>query len=474
MARLFGLFANLAHRRVLVIGGGQVALRKVRTLLKAGAQVEVNAPALHADLMQLRGQGQIGWQQGVFDAALLEGAWLVVVATSDHLLNERVAMLCRQRQLLVNVVDNAVLSSFQMPAVVDRGALQVAISTAGAAPALAQAIRGDIERRLDRSLGDLVGLLADYRQRIKRRFPSLRERRSFYAGVLGSRVGELVRSGDAGQARRLLEEKLAGEAPSATGRVALVGAGPGDPGLLTLRGLALLEQADVILHDRLVSDEVLALARRDALFIEVGKEAGNHHVSQDGIQALMVAHAREGALVVRLKGGDPFVFGRGGEELEHLKAHGIPFEVVPGITAAVACGAYAGIPLTHRHHAQSVRLVTAHCADALDNLDWQGLAADRQTLVFYMGVGRLPHLQQQLLAHGRAGSTPFALVENGSRPEQRVVRGQLDELAKVAAREKVRSPAILVLGEVAQLADSLHWFGELVPPRTAQELAEAV
>ena len=242
----------------------------------------------------------------------------------------------------------------------------------------------------------------------------------------------------------------------------LVGAGPGDPGLLTLRALRALNEADLILHDRLVSAEVLDLTRRDAERIEVGKQAGNHHTTQDGIHALMLEHARAGRRVVRLKGGDPFVFGRGGEELEFLRAHRIPYEVVPGITAAVACAAYAGIPLTHRDHAQSVRFVTAHCQASRDTLDWHALAQERQTLAVYMGVAGLGELQQRLIEHGRAAATPFALIENGSRAEQRVVTGTLANLAERAAAHAVRSPALLILGEVAALATSLAWFGS--PP----------
>jgi uroporphyrin-III C-methyltransferase / precorrin-2 dehydrogenase / sirohydrochlorin ferrochelatase len=243
------------------------------------------------------------------------------------------------------------------------------------------------------------------------------------------------------------------------GSVALVGAGPGDPGLLTLRALRLLEQADVILHDRLVSDEVLQLAGRDAERICVGKEAGDHRTTQERINALLVEHARAGKRVVRLKGGDPFVFGRGGEELEVLRAHGIDYEVVPGITAAFACAAYAGVPLTHRDHAQSLRLVTAHCKASLDTLDWTVLAQERQTLAVYMGVSMLDTLQAQLIAHGRDAATPFALVENGSRAEQRVITGVLSQLALCAQAHEVRAPALLIVGEVAAFADTLHWFG---------------
>jgi uroporphyrin-III C-methyltransferase/precorrin-2 dehydrogenase/sirohydrochlorin ferrochelatase len=274
-------------------------------------------------------------------------------------------------------------------------------------------------------------------------------------------------------ARAVLDEELSVRPARQRGRVALVGAGPGDPGLLTLRALRLLNEADVILHDRLVAPEILALARRDAEAIEVGKQAGHHHVTQDGIHALLLEHARAGKFVVRLKGGDPFVFGRGGEELEFLRAHGIDYEVVPGVTAALACAAYAGVPLTHRDHAQSVRLLTAHGRDELNSPDWPALAKDRQTLAVYMGVAGLDTLRDQLVAHGRSPDTPVALVENGSRRDQRVVTGALRALPELAAAHAVQSPALLIVGEVAALAESLHWFGAapLGAPRPALEAA---
>jgi uroporphyrin-III C-methyltransferase/precorrin-2 dehydrogenase/sirohydrochlorin ferrochelatase len=284
-------------------------------------------------------------------------------------------------------------------------------------------------------------------------------RRRYYESVVRGRVATLVRRCRYEEAARELEEQLA--APSRpAGSVVLVGAGPGDPGLLTLNALRALQDADVVLHDRLVSDEVLALARRDATFIPVGKAPGAHSVPQEHIHELMLTHARAGRRVVRLKGGDPFVFGRGGEELEALARHGIPFEVVPGITAALACGAYAGIPLTHRAHAQSLRIVTAHCGDSCAGLDWRSLAEPRQTLALYMGVAALSTVGEQLLRHGRAPSTPVAIVERGSRPDQRVTVVRLDELEDLAIRGDVRSPALLIVGEVAALAETLHWFGD--------------
>jgi uroporphyrin-III C-methyltransferase/precorrin-2 dehydrogenase/sirohydrochlorin ferrochelatase len=459
-APLFPLFADLRGRRVLVVGGGAVARRKLEPLLAAGAHVVVGAPWLEPSVAELFAEGRIEHLAGPFEPGWLDDAWLVVAATDDGEVNRAVAVAAQQRRIWANVVDDLALSSYQSPARIERGPLQIAISSGGGAPMLARHLREKLETELDESLAGLATLLLHERGRIRARHPRLAERRRFFDGLLAGPVAERFRAGDQAGAREAFEAAL-GEAPPSRdiGSVALVGAGPGDPGLLTLRALRLLNQADVILHDRLVGPGVLALARRDADFIEVGKQAAHHHVTQDGIHALMLEHARAGRRVVRLKGGDPFVFGRGGEELEFLHAHGIAFEVVPGITAALACAAYAGVPLTHRDHAQSVRFVTAHCRESRDTLDWRALAQEKQTLAVYMGVAALADFRDRLLAHGRAAGTPFALVENGSRPEQRVVTGRLADLPELAAVHAVQSPALLILGEVAALATTLHWFG---------------
>jgi len=326
---------------------------------------------------------------------------------------------------------------------------------------LARWLRERLEILLDHALGPLAMLLQRKRGAIRARHRDLRERRSFYERLFASRIWQSLRSANTAAAERELNRTLS-QSQIQTGSVALVGAGPGDPGLLTLRALRLLNEADVILHDRLVDPAILDLARRDAQRIEVGKESGQHHTTQEQIHALLLAHARSGRRVVRLKGGDPFVFGRGGEELEFLRAHDVPYEVVPGITAALACAAYAGVPLTHRDHAQSVRFVTAHCKASLDTLDWRALAAERQTLAIYMGVAQLQALRDQLITHGRAPGTPFALIENGTRPQQRVITGTLANLPEQQRKHAVRSPALLILGEVAGLATKLAWFGENV------------
>lgn len=466
---LFPAFLDLRGRPVLVVGGGIVARRKIAALLPTGAEVRVGAPELDPEVAALVEAGRIVHLDGRFSTDWLDDIWLVIAATDEADTNRTVAEAAHARRIWANVVDDAPLCSFQVPARIERGPLQIAISSGGGAPMLARHLRERLETELDESLGTLGTLLVHHRRRIRAQIPDTGARRRFFDAVMRSDIQTLLRRGDSDAAESTLLTMIgsaSSHASSSTasntatqGRVALVGAGPGDPGLLTLRGLRLLNEADVILHDRLVSAEVLDLARRDAERIEVGKESGHHHVPQERIHALMLEHARAGKRVVRLKGGDAFIFGRGGEELEFLRMHGISYEVVPGITAALACAAYAGIPLTHRDHAQSVRFVTAHAKNEDDGLDWAGFAREKQTLAFYMGVSGLERVRTRLLAHGRAASTPCALVENGSRPEQRVIVGTLDDLPALARRHEVRSPALLFVGEVAALAAQLHWYG---------------
>lgn len=466
---LFPIFSDLKNRPVLVVGGGEVATRKVQALLQAGALVTVGAPSLGPALSEALAAGRITHRPGRFDPAWLEQAWLVIAATDERATNTQVYEAASARRLFCNVVDDPALSSFQVPAIVDRSPLVIAISSSGVAPVLARRLRERLESLLDQSLGALAGLAARYRSQIRERHRELGARRRFYDWLLDGPVGAALRHARPDEAETALRQALSQAETPTPGRVVLVGAGPGDPGLLTLKALRALNEADVILHDRLVSAEVLALARRDADCVAVGKRPGeDHDATQARIHALMREYAQAGRRVVRLKGGDAFIFGRGGEELEYLRAHGVDYEVVPGITAALACAAYAGIPLTHRDHAQSLQLVTAHCRGEEDSLDWAGLARNRQTVAFYMGVGQLEALAARLIAHGRAPDTPFALVENGSRPEQRVVSGPLSQLAALARQHAVAAPALLIVGEVAALASSLAWFGAATPQAAPQ------
>ncbi|SFS20045.1 uroporphyrin-III C-methyltransferase / precorrin-2 dehydrogenase / sirohydrochlorin ferrochelatase [Dyella sp. OK004] len=471
--KLYPLFADLKGLPVLVIGGGAVAERKVAALLATGAKVRVGAPQLNPALARLAGGGQVTWLHDCYQSAWLDDVWLAIAATDDRALNAQVAADAAARRLLVNVVDDASLSRFHVPAVVDRSPLMVAISTAGAAPALARRVRETLERVLDHALGALVTLAQQHRSSIVHRFPGLAERRGFYDWLHDGPVLPLLRRAQPAEAEHVMLDALSalGVEP-ARGSVTLVGAGPGDPGLLTLQALRALNQADVILHDQLVSADVLAMARRDAECIDVGKRCAGRHVPQDHTHQLMLAHARAGKRVVRLKGGDPFVFGRGGEEMAFLRRHGVDCEIVPGITAAVACAAYAGIPLTHRDYAQSVCLLTAHGKDTTDTLDWHALANHRLTLAVYMGVERIDVLTARLLEYGRRADTPFALIENGTLPLQRVITGALHALPALARQHAVGTPALLIIGEVAAMARDHAWFGELVSHRSGTTVTQ--
>jgi len=459
--KLYPLFADLTGLPVLVVGGGSVAYRKAEALQAAGARVTVGAPKLDERLARDVDDGTLAWRCGSFAPDWLDGMWLVIAATDDRGLNACVAEEAGKRRIFANVVDDAEQSRFHVPAVVDRSPLMVAISTAGAAPALARRVREMLERALDNALGILVALAQRHRARILQVHADLAARRAFYDWLYEGPVLSRLRRGQPQQAERLLLDALHADKPRGrTGSVTLVGAGPGHPGLLTLQALRALNEADVILHDQLVSAEILGMARRDAERFDVGKRCGGRHVPQEQIHRLMLAHAREGRRVVRLKGGDPFVFGRGGEELAFLRHHGIPCHVVPGITAAVACAAFAGIPLTHRDHAQSICLLTAHGKDAVDALDTPALGDARQTLAIYMGIERIGSLTERLLAHGRAADTPVAIIENGTLPQQRVITGMLHALPRLAQLHAVTTPALLIIGEVAAFAQEQPGYDE--------------
>jgi len=451
----FPLFLSLQGRRTLVVGGTDHAARKVELLLNAGAQVSLIAETVTGEIAQLIADARICWAGRTFDEADLVGVALVIVATEDEALQTRVSQCAQAQCVPVNVVDRPALSSFIMPAIVDRGPITIAISTGGLAPALARKLRAEIERALPAAIGRLARFAEIFRGQVRRTLGEPRARRLFWDRVFDGRVGELALAGDEIAARRelirLLDSARSDSAP-AQGMVHLVGAGPGDPDLLTLKAHRLLQRADVVVYDRLVSSEVLAAARRDAERLFVGKRRGHHAMPQEEINARLVELARAGKSVVRLKGGDPFVFGRGGEEVEALVAAGVAVEVVPGITAALGCAASAGIPLTHRDHAQACVFVTGHTKDTEAALDWPMLARPRQTVVIYMGIEGLPSIARQLLQHGMPATTPVALIENGTSERERRVVGTLATIERQAARAQLHGPTLCVLGEVVALA----------------------
>jgi uroporphyrin-III C-methyltransferase / precorrin-2 dehydrogenase / sirohydrochlorin ferrochelatase len=447
----FPLFLILKDRRVLVVGGGEAAARKIELLLSAGAQVTLIARTVVGEIAQLIGDGRVAWGGREFDHA----DSLVIVATDDDVLQTRVSSAAQQRGLPVNVVDRPALSSFTMPAIVDRGPITIAISTGGAAPVLARRLKAEIERAMPAAIGRLARFAEVFRAQVRRTLVEPRLRRRFWDRVFEGRVAELALAGDEINARRELIRLLDGArsaANRAPGMVHLVGAGPGDPDLLTLKAHRLLQRADVIVHDRLVSPEVLAMARRDAERLYVGKRRSHHCVPQEEINARLVALASAGKCVVRLKGGDPFVFGRGGEEIEALIEAGVAVEVVPGITAALGCAASAGIPLTHRDHAQACVFVTGHTKNGMIDLDWQALARPRQTVVIYMGAETLPMITSRLVQHGLPAHTPVALIENGTTDHERRVVGTLATIEHQAARAHLEGPTLCMVGETVGLA----------------------
>ncbi|MBH3290866.1 uroporphyrinogen-III C-methyltransferase [Serratia marcescens] len=454
------IFADLKQRPVLVVGGGDVAARKVDLLQRAGAEIRIVAQSLSPELEQQRQQGQLLWLGTTFDPQQLDDVFLAIAATDDNALNAAVFAEADKRRVLANVVDDQPRCSFIFPSIIDRSPLVVAVSSSGQAPVLARLLREKLEALLPASLGQMAQVAGRWRGQAKQRLASIGERRRFWEKAFGGRFATLVANGQTAQAERQLEQDLQSFAAGdegAQGEIALVGAGPGDVGLLTLRGLQVMQQADVVLYDHLVSGEILDLVRRDAERICVGKRAGAHSVIQEETNRLLVELAQQGKRVVRLKGGDPFIFGRGGEELQVAAAAGIPFQVVPGVTAAAGATAYAGIPLTHRDHAQSVTFITGHCRPDGGGLDWADLARARQTLAIYMGTMKAADISQRLIAHGRAADTPVAVISRGTRADQQVQIGTLEQLEHLAQRAPL--PALLVIGEVVELHHQIAWFG---------------
>ena len=452
------LFHKLQGRDVLLVGGGEMALRKARVLLESGAKLRVIAPLISDELQTLVSaqQGQCLLRE--YQDNDMQGCCLVMATTDQPKVNAAVSAQAQAQGIPVYAVGAAELSSIIFPAIVDRSPLIIAVSTAGHAPVLARLARAKIETWLPASYGRLAGLAAKFRQQVRTLLPDVQPRRVFWEDVFQGQIAEHVFAGREQQAEQLLEEKISGAQTEVSGEVYLVGAGPGDPDLLTFKALRLMQQADVVLYDRLVAPAILELCRRDADRMYVGKQTSNHSVSQDQINKKLVELAQQGKRVVRLKGGDPFIFGRGGEEIEELAAQRIPFQVVPGITAASGCSAYAGIPLTHRDYAQSVRFVTGHAKEGVLDLPWAELTAATQTVVFYMGLGCLPEICQQLVAYGRAAQTPIALVENGTTAQQRVFVGTLDTINAQVRDFAVQSPSLIIVGEVVALRDKLNWF----------------
>ncbi len=452
------IFVDIAQKPCLVVGGGDIAYRKIKLLLKANAQVHCVSRVFCGGIAQLAQHGTITITQKDFEVSDINAQALIVSATDDKVLNAEVSALAKAANILVNVVDSPDLCSFVIPSIVDRSPIVIAISSAGKAPVLARLIRAKLESTIPNAYGKLAELAGNFRTQVKAKFSNIENRRHFWEKVFSGVIAEKVFSGKIGEAKRDLQIQLDESTDNKMGEVYLVGGGPGDPDLLTFKALRLIQQADVILYDRLVSDEVMELVRRDAELIYVGKKRDNHSVPQGDINQLLVDLAKQGRRVCRLKGGDPFIFGRGGEEIETLAENSIMFQVVPGITAASGCSTYSGIPLTHRDYSQSCRFVTGHLKDGTMNLPWDELAVEQQTIVFYMALKGAQYLAQQLQAHGMRGDMPVALVEKGTTLNHKVHTTTLDKLPDLVANENIHAPTLIIVGEVVKLREKLNWF----------------
>ena len=454
------IFLKLRNTPALVVGGGSVAERKIDLLIRAGAKVTVVAPEIGSKVKALLDQQKLDWIEDRFKPAHLNPALIAIAATDNEDVNRAVSESARQQNLPVNVVDQPDLCTFTVPSIVDRSPVIIAIGTGGASPVLARMLKARLETLIPAAYGRLAGIAREFRDQVKAALGSVDSRRGFWEKVFQGQIAELVFAGKENQARAELRAMIQAteDAEFEKGEVYLVGAGPGDPDLLTFRALRLMQRADVVLYDRLVAPAIVDLVRRDADRIFVGKEKSNHVVPQPEINELLLSLAQEGKRVLRLKGGDPFIFGRGGEEIEDLVRHNIPFQVIPGITAAAGCASYAGIPLTHRDHAQSCLFVTGHLKDGSVDLNWDALCHPGQTVVVYMGLTGLESICREMIRHGLKGTTPAALIQQGTTLNQRVIAATLDSLADAVAAANVKAPTLLIVGSVVTLHDKLAWF----------------
>ena len=454
------IFINLKQKPVLVVGGGDIALRKINLLIKAQAKVDCLSPFFCEGMNSLSRDNYVNLINKSFEPADIKDYSIIIAATDDATVNSSISSIAHDKRIPVNVVDSPTLSSFIMPSIVDRSPVIIAVSSAGKAPVLARIIRAKLETVIPSAYGILAEIAGEYRQKVKDRFSQIKDRRAFWETAFSGVIAEKVFSGRINEAKDDIEKQLNDSVEMDLGEVYLVGAGPGDPDLLTFKALRLIQQADVVLYDRLVSKGVMELVRRDSELIYVGKKGGSDKSTrQSDINDQLVKLAQSGKRVCRLKGGDPFIFGRGGEEIESLSENGIPFQVVPGITAASGCSSYAGIPLTHRDYSQSCRFVTAHLKDGTTDLPWDELIVDQQTIVFYMALSGANYICEKLMEHGMNKDMPIAIIEKGTMPEQKVYISSLTELPDLLAKEDIHAPTLMIVGEVVKLNEKLNWYG---------------
>jgi uroporphyrin-III C-methyltransferase / precorrin-2 dehydrogenase / sirohydrochlorin ferrochelatase len=454
---IFPISLKLQQQRCLIVGGGHIAYRKAVLLAKSGAIIDIVAPEIDTQLLALIEQTQGQYIEEKFRPELILNIYrLVIAATDDADINKHVFDVCEAKNILVNSVDDPPHCRFMVPAIVDRSPLVISIASNGTSPVLSRQLRTQLETIIPHGMGRLAAFSGQWRSVVKAKIINPDERRIFWENLYASSLKEKVFNDQIEEANELIQQALI-EWKTPKGEVYLVGAGPGDPELLTLKALRLMQQADVVIYDRLVSPPIMELCRRDATKIYVGKARSNHAVPQDGINALLVKYAQEGKRVCRLKGGDPFIFGRGGEEIQELFDANVAFQVVPGITAASGCSAYAGIPLTHRDYAQSVRFLTGHLKEGSPELPWSELVYENQTLVLYMGLVGLEKICQRLIEHGQRPNMPVALISKGTTPEQKVVVGTLADIASKVTEHQIQAPTLTIIGEVVSLREQLQW-----------------
>jgi len=469
------IFLDVKGRKILVDGGGGIAARRVERALQAGADVHVYADELDDEFRTLRDHPALTHHRRTPVPADFIGAAVAYGATEDHDRDRALYEMANDKHVLANVADVTEYCDFITPSIIDRSPLVIAISSGGAAPIIARILRARIEAILPASYGKLAAFSGRLRERVMAKLKTATARRAFWEATIDGPVADKFLAGDEKAAKKQflmeLDAAALGQELTKPGEVYIVGAGPGDPDLLTFSALHLMQRADVVLYDRLIGDGIINLVRRDAERIYVGKSPGNHALTQPEISALLVKLATEGKRVLRLKGGDPFIFGRGGEELETLAEAGIPFQVIPGITAASGCASYAGIPLTHRDHAQSCVFVTAHGRDGVLSLDWETMARPGQTVAIYMGLGSLEHLMQEFIKRGVPADTPAAIVDNGTRPNQRVVKGTLADLFQKSQAANLPGPALVIVGSVVSLSDKLNWYKTFEPRKHVMSLS---
>ncbi len=454
------LFIETTGKKCLIVGGGKVASRKLIPILKAKMKVTLISPEIIEEIeLNFHKNNNLKIIKRKFEPEDIKGQFLIIAATNEKTTNQKIAKLSKDNNILVNMAEDSLSGNTLIPSVVDRDPIKIAVSSGAASPILTRLVKTKLETVIPYSFSKLADIMMEYRDVVKKNFLKISDRRKFWEVFLDGPVSEMVLSGHIDKAKKALDESLKeNKFLEKTGEVYLVGAGPGDPELLSFKALRLMQKADIVIYDRLVSRPIMNLIRQDAEKIYVGKQRADHAMPQENINQLLARLALEGKKVLRLKGGDPFIFGRGGEEIESLIKDDIPFQIVPGITAASGCASYAGIPLTHRDHSQACIFVTGHLRDGTVNLNWEMLAHEKQTLIFYMGMHGSKIICEELIKHGLSDETPAALIVKGTTEDQEVIIGDLKNMPKIIMERKIVPPTLLIIGDVVKLHNKLKWF----------------